>query len=79
MSRWEETVSIPVAMSWKFVDRCSTYADLSFIPWNRVDLDAPFFKDELWEKYEIRERFPHFLAWHERLNARSSVKSAYAG
>ncbi|KAG6354956.1 hypothetical protein INS49_004037 [Diaporthe citri] len=23
-----------------------TYADLSFIPWNRVALDAPFFRDE---------------------------------
>lgn len=72
-------MSIPVVMVRNFVDRCSTYADLSFIPWNRVALDAPFFKDELWEKYEIRERFPNFLAWHERLNARPSVKSAYAG
>ncbi|KAJ0123629.1 Glutathione S-transferase-like protein gedE [Diaporthe amygdali] len=54
-----------------------TYADLSFIPWNRVALEAPFFKDELWEKHEIRKRFPKFLAWYERLNARPSVKAAY--
>ncbi|KAF5501867.1 Glutathione S-transferase-like protein gedE [Colletotrichum aenigma] len=54
-----------------------TYADLSFIPWNLVALGAPFFKDELWEKHEIKTRFPHFLAWHERLNARPSVKAAY--
>lgn len=42
-------------------------------------LEAPFFRDELWEKYEIGNRFPNFLAWHERLNAQPSVKAAYSG
>lgn len=55
----------------------STYADLSFIPWNRVALGAPFFKDELWGKYDIASRFPNFVAWHERLSSRASVKIAY--
>ncbi|KAF6802829.1 glutathione s-transferase ii, partial [Colletotrichum musicola] len=54
-----------------------TYADLSFIPWNRVALGAPFFKDELWDKYDIGSRFPKFVAWHERLSSRPSVKVAY--
>ncbi|KAF6825115.1 glutathione s-transferase ii [Colletotrichum plurivorum] len=50
---------------------------LSFIPWNRVALGAPFFKEELWDKYDIATRFPNFVAWHERLNSRASVKTAY--
>lgn len=56
---------------------CSTYADLSFVPWNRVALLAPFFKEILWEKYNIEERFPNFLAWHTRLSLRPAVKKAY--
>ncbi|KAJ3542974.1 hypothetical protein NM208_g3816 [Fusarium decemcellulare] len=51
-----------------------TYADLSFIPWNRVALGAPFFKGDL---DGIGTRFPNFLAWHERINSRPSVQAAY--
>ncbi|KAI8663347.1 hypothetical protein NCS57_00935300 [Fusarium keratoplasticum] len=57
-------------------DKC-TYADLCFVPWNRVALFAPFFKDTLWDRYRIEERFPNFLAWHRRLSSRPSVKKAY--
>ncbi|KAI8716336.1 hypothetical protein NCS52_00926800 [Fusarium sp. LHS14.1] len=57
-------------------DKC-TYADLSFVPWNRVALYAPFFKEALWEQYKVEERFPNFLAWHRRLSSRPSVKKAY--
>ncbi|KAH6971546.1 thioredoxin-like protein [Ilyonectria sp. MPI-CAGE-AT-0026] len=35
-----------------------TYADLSFVPWNRVALFAPIFNDILWNKYDIQEKFP---------------------
>ncbi|CAM1503777.1 Fc.00g013680.m01.CDS01 [Cosmosporella sp. VM-42] len=53
-----------------------TYADLAFIPWNRV-VFAPFFREALGDKSEIEKKYPDFVAWHERLNARPSVKKAY--
>ncbi|KAH6980596.1 hypothetical protein BKA56DRAFT_673095 [Ilyonectria sp. MPI-CAGE-AT-0026] len=31
-----------------------TYADLSFVLWNRVALLAPFFSSILWDKYNIK-------------------------
>ncbi|KAH8649551.1 glutathione S-transferase, partial [Ilyonectria robusta] len=55
-----------------------TYADLSFVPWNRVALLAPFFSSILWDKYDIKQKYPNFLAWHERLNSRPAVKKVYA-
>ncbi|KAH7268149.1 hypothetical protein MRS44_011566 [Fusarium solani] len=58
-------------------DKC-TYADLSFVPWNRVALYAPFFNEVLWEQYKVEEKFPNFLAWHQRLSARPAVKKAYS-
>ncbi|KAH6867514.1 glutathione S-transferase [Thelonectria olida] len=59
------------------VGKKCTYADLVFIPWNKVALFAPFFKDTLWDKYGIEEKFPNFLAWHQRLSSRPAVKKAY--
>ncbi|KAF4972838.1 hypothetical protein FZEAL_9508 [Fusarium zealandicum] len=53
-------------------DKCglfSTYADLAFIPWN---LGAPSIGD-LWEKYDIENKFPNYIAWQNRLMARPAV------
>lgn len=55
----------------------STYADLSFVPWNKVALFAPIFNDILWNEYDVQEKFPNFLAWHTRLSTRAAVKRAY--
>ncbi|KAH7140951.1 glutathione S-transferase [Dactylonectria macrodidyma] len=57
-------------------DKC-TYADLAFFPWNKAALFGPFFKDALWDEYKIQEKYPNFLAWHERLSSRPAVKRAY--
>lgn len=38
----------------------------------------PFLKEGLWEKYDIANKYPNYMAWNERLNARESVKKAYA-
>ncbi|KAH7117420.1 hypothetical protein EDB81DRAFT_952875 [Dactylonectria macrodidyma] len=54
-----------------------TYADLSSIPWNKVALFAPFFKDILWDKYRIEEKTPNFLSWHQRLSSPPAVQKAY--
>ncbi|KAM0544813.1 hypothetical protein ACHAPJ_011643 [Fusarium lateritium] len=51
-----------------------TYADLSFIPWNRVALGSALFKGDL---DGIGAKFPNFLAWHQRINSRTSVQAAY--
>ncbi|KAH7144260.1 glutathione S-transferase [Dactylonectria estremocensis] len=57
-------------------DKC-TYADLCFVPWNKVALFAPFFRDVLQNEYKVQERYPNFLAWFERLISRPAVKRAY--
>lgn len=37
----------------------------------------PFFKEALWEKYEIEKKFPNYMAWNQRMMSRASVKKAY--
>ncbi|KAK6723266.1 hypothetical protein SNK04_002117 [Fusarium graminearum] len=59
------------------VDGRLTYADLAFVPWNRVVSQHPFFKTSLWEKHAILKQYPSFSAWQERLNNLPSVKAAY--
>ncbi|KAF5246914.1 hypothetical protein FAUST_1099 [Fusarium austroamericanum] len=59
------------------VDGRLTYADLAFVPWNRVVSQHPFFKTSLWEKHAILKQYPSFSAWQERLNDLPSVKAAY--
>lgn len=54
---------------------CSTYADLSFIPW---DLTIRMFAPDLWEKYDVEKKYPNFVAWHNRLTEHPSVKKIYA-
>ncbi|KAM0421315.1 hypothetical protein ACHAPT_010845 [Fusarium lateritium] len=54
-----------------------TYADLAFVSWDRTVLTGPFFGNVLWEKYEVREKYPNFLAWHERVSSRPAVKKAF--
>ncbi|KJZ77926.1 hypothetical protein HIM_02563 [Hirsutella minnesotensis 3608] len=51
-----------------------TYADLAFIPWNRV---MQGFLTDVWENNDVKNKYPHFAAWHERLMERPSVKKAY--
>ncbi|KAL6862771.1 hypothetical protein ACO1O0_003009 [Amphichorda felina] len=49
-----------------------TYADIAFIPWNRI-----LNNDKLLnfvEKYELKEKYPDFYAWNERLLSRPAVK-----
>ncbi|KAK9782134.1 putative Glutathione S-transferase [Seiridium cardinale] len=54
-----------------------TYADLSFVPWNHVLRSAPFFQDTVWKRYGLERKCPDFMAWHERMMARPSVKAVY--
>jgi glutathione S-transferase len=56
----------------------ATYADLAFVPWDIVALNAPFFREPLIEVYKVEERYPNFLAWHRRLASRPAVVRAYA-
>ncbi|PHH90249.1 hypothetical protein CDD83_4157 [Cordyceps sp. RAO-2017] len=51
-----------------------TYADLCFIPW---DMAIKGFAPEIWEKNEVKSKYPDFVAWHDRLIARPSVKKVY--
>ncbi|RMJ10121.1 hypothetical protein CDV36_010253 [Fusarium kuroshium] len=46
-----------------------TYADLSFIPWNTA---VPVVGD-VWKKFDIENKYPNFVAWHNRLMARPAV------
>ena len=55
----------------------STYADLAFVPWNRVAAKVPFFKEPLWERYQVEKKYPHYVAWQNRLSELPSVKRAY--
>ncbi|QPC76301.1 hypothetical protein HYE68_007053 [Fusarium pseudograminearum] len=59
------------------VDGKLTYADLAFVPWNRVVSQHPFFKTSLWGKHAILKQYPSFSAWQEHLNDLPSVKAAY--
>lgn len=52
----------------------STYADLVFIPWDRV-VDAV--SKDMVEKAGGEKKFPNFFAWNNRLMARPSVKKLY--
>ncbi|KAF7533995.1 hypothetical protein G7054_g6606 [Neopestalotiopsis clavispora] len=54
-----------------------TYADLSFVPWDHVLLSAPFFREAIWDEYDLARKCPNFVAWHERLMTRPSVKTVY--
>ncbi|CAH0051810.1 unnamed protein product [Clonostachys solani] len=54
-----------------------TYADLSFVPWNRVIQGHPILNSVVWEAYEIEKKYPNFVAWHQRLVSRPSVEKAY--
>ncbi|OAQ68982.1 glutathione S-transferase [Pochonia chlamydosporia 170] len=51
-----------------------TYADLVFIPWDRV-VDAV--SKDMVEKAGGEKKFPNFFAWNNRLMARPSVKKLY--
>ncbi|KAL6920647.1 hypothetical protein FSST1_004673 [Fusarium sambucinum] len=59
------------------VDGKLTYADLAFVPWNRVISQHPLFETSLWEGNDVVHQYPNFSAWHERLNNLPSVKAAY--
>ncbi|CAI6093847.1 hypothetical protein V2G26_017066 [Clonostachys chloroleuca] len=56
-----------------------TYADLAFIPWNRVVEGHPILKANVWDKYEVEKKYPNYVAWQRRLVARPSVEQAYKG
>lgn len=32
----------------------------------------------LWEEFEVEKKYPDFVAWHNRLSERASVKKTYA-
>lgn len=51
----------------------STYADLSFIPYNGI---PKALNDLYWDKYEIEKKYPNFVAWNERISSRPSVSKA---
>lgn len=48
------------------------------MPWDKVALNVPFFKESLVEGFEVEKRYPNFIAWHRRLMSRPSVVKAYA-
>lgn len=52
----------------------STYADLAFIPW---DYAIKNYTPQLWEKHQVKTKYPNYAAWFERLVERPSVKKAY--
>ncbi|CAG9940307.1 unnamed protein product [Clonostachys rosea f. rosea IK726] len=56
-----------------------TFADLAFIPWNRVIEGHPILKANVWDKYEVEKKYPNYVAWQRRLVARPSVEQAYKG
>ncbi|KAK2596762.1 hypothetical protein QQS21_006157 [Conoideocrella luteorostrata] len=51
-----------------------TYADLAFLPWDRV---IQGFSKTLWDEAEVDKKYPNFVAWHNRIGARPAVKKAY--
>lgn len=53
-----------------------TYADLAFIPWNKILESGSALPVEITEKNGLREKYPNFFAWHERLVSRPAVKKA---
>ncbi|OBS27893.1 hypothetical protein FPOA_01835 [Fusarium poae] len=59
------------------VDDKLTYADIAFVPWNRVVSQHPLFETSLWKGRDVDHKYPSFSAWHERLNNLSSVRAAY--
>ncbi|KAL4727070.1 hypothetical protein ACLX1H_005970 [Fusarium chlamydosporum] len=54
-----------------------TYADLAFVPWNRVARKHPFFETSLWKEHDILHKYKNFAAWQERLDSLPSVQAAY--
>ncbi|KAG8422598.1 hypothetical protein J3459_010233 [Metarhizium acridum] len=51
-----------------------TYADLVFIPWDRV---VEGFSKDLLAESEAEKKYPNFFAWHKRLVARPAVRKVY--
>ena len=57
----------------------STYADLAFVPWNMVVFSKNFLGPIMEEKFDVRNKYANFVAWHERVNSRPSVRATYKG
>ncbi|KAF4999792.1 hypothetical protein FDECE_11393 [Fusarium decemcellulare] len=81
-ARYEEQVIRVVGVLDKILDGKeylvagkATYADLVWIPWNRLVRENKMFEWD--EKYELQEKkYPNFFAWHERLISRPALKKA---
>jgi len=59
------------------VDDRLTYVDLAFVPWNMLTQQWPVLSDTLWKPYQIEEKYPNFIKWHNKLAALDAVKKAY--
>ncbi|RDA87366.1 hypothetical protein CP532_7010 [Ophiocordyceps camponoti-leonardi (nom. inval.)] len=51
-----------------------TYGDLVWVPWDMYVKQAV---PDLWEQYDVLNKYPNYVAWHERLIERPSVKTVY--
>lgn len=54
-------------------DYVSTYADISFIPWN--NMFGFIFGSDL-ETVVPESKYPNFYAWHKRLLERPAIQAA---
>lgn len=52
----------------------STYADISFIPWNFGVINSG---SNVLGDVDLEKEYPNFWAWHQRLMERPTVKKAY--
>ncbi|KAG9259228.1 glutathione S-transferase [Emericellopsis atlantica] len=55
-----------------------TYADLGFVPWNKVLVDLPLGEKTLSQEYDLKNKYPNVYNWIERLNELESVKKVYS-
>ncbi|KFH44040.1 Glutathione S-transferase-like protein [Hapsidospora chrysogenum ATCC 11550] len=53
-----------------------TYADIAFYPWIKVISNEQILGNII-KRLELREKYPNFFAWHDRVHALDSVKRAY--
>ncbi|PFH57293.1 hypothetical protein XA68_15252 [Ophiocordyceps unilateralis] len=51
-----------------------TYGDLCWVPW---DMYVKQVVPDVWAQYDVLNKYPNYVAWHERLIERPAVKKVY--
>lgn len=55
-----------------------TYVDFAWVPWNGLVMNpATPLKAAIYDRYDVENKYPNFVAWHNRLMARDSVSKIY--